>query len=383
MKKHHFIHRSPRAITLIELLVVVAILSLLSVFVLPAINGNRENTANRSAAQQVSSLISQARNEAIAVGRPGGITVLANELDITRCRVPPPYRGDVNNATLTFNQTTFGNRNVTGPMPVASLLGLTPFDPSDLYSANRVRVQVDDLISFNGERVRYRIVPFHNSSSPPFVSQNGFRISPVGSTLTTPWPPTGVPLAFAIERQPRIVGTPISLENESSIDMRWSGYGGLGSYTEFWDGTVGSGPPSLAVVFNETGVLNELVVDGDRTLPEGAVFLLVGRVDRRGGSYNAAAGPAANDDTIGTNWQYPTSYWIGIDPASGQVRIAECAPIELPGDGLDNDGDGVVDELIEIPNDGIDNDGDSVVDELQEVVSSQRWVRAALVTQGL
>ena len=369
MKKHHLLHRPSKAVTLIELLVVVAILSLLSVFVLPAINGNRENTANRNAAQQVSSLISQSRNDAIAVGRPGGITVLANELDIARCRVPPPYRGALATSRLRFS---FGPPTLTQN---------TAGDIANILTAG---VQGGDYITFDGYAGRYQIRPVPPATTPAITTTN-FQIVLAGAAATTPWPPastlvTPVPLAFAIERQPRIVGTPISLANESSIDMTWSGYGGPGGYTPF---VVGNPVPVVSVVFDKTGVLDELVVGGTRTLPAGAVFLLVGRVDRRGGGYNAAAGPAASDDTIGTNWQYPTSYWIGIDPASGQVRIAECAPIELPGDGLDNDGDGVVDELIEIPNDGIDNDGDSDIDELQEVVSSQRWVRAALVTQGL
>lgn len=326
MKKHHLTHRPPRAITLIELLVVVAILSLLSVFVLPAINGNRENTANRNAAQQVSSLISQSRNDAIAVGRAGGITVLANELDIARCRVPPPYRGDVATSKLCFNPAS-------SPNVYAGPVGGPAADNGSISGILNRNVKIKDYITFGGYNQRYQL-----SSA---VSAVGFDIdlSILGGTI--PHPPVDVSLAFAIERQPRIVGTPISLANESSIDMEWSGYGGLGGYTSFTAGD------QVAVVFNETGVLNELFVNGARTPPDGAVFLLVGRVDRRGGSYNAAAGPSASDDTIGANWQYPTSYWVGIDPASGQTRISECVP------------------------------------GCTTVVDSQDWVRAALVTQGL
>ena len=66
-----------------------------------------------------------------------------------------------------------------------------------------------------------------------------------------------------------------------------------------------------------------IIVDGERRMIDGAVFFLIGRVDRRNGdpgTFNAA------DDTTGTNWQYPTSYWVAIDPVSGQTRIAECVP---------------------------------------------------------
>ena len=102
--------------TLIELLVVVTILGLLTVVVIPALSGNRENNANRNATQQVSGLISQSRNDAISAGRWAGFTVLSagNGLDIARCRVPPPYRGDLIPSTLTFTQNAFGNRNIRG-----------------------------------------------------------------------------------------------------------------------------------------------------------------------------------------------------------------------------------------------------------------------------
>ena len=314
--------------TLIELLVVISILGLLTVIVIPALSGNRENNANRNASQQVSGLISQSRNDAISAGRWAGFTVLENEnglngLDIARCRVPPRYRGDLDASTLTFTQNPFGNRNVTGP--IAGLLSLTPDNISDVNSLNRAGVRVNDFISFNGEPLRYRIVPFHNIPNPsnPFVSQQGFRIAPVGSTLTTPWPPSGVPMAFSIERQPRVVGSTIALSTESSIDMRWSGYGGLGSYTEFWDGTADTLPPQVSVLFDERGTLRQLIISGTRTMVDGAVFFLIGRVDRRNGiqsEFNTA------DDTTGANWQYPTSYWVVIDPVSGQTRIAECVP---------------------------------------------------------
>ncbi|MGI9459458.1 MAG: pilus assembly FimT family protein [Pirellulales bacterium] len=331
MKKYNFIVTKPAGMTLIELLVVISILGLLTVIVIPALSGNRENNANRNAAQQVSGLISQSRNDAISAGRWAGFTVLENEnglngLDIARCRVPPPYRGDLDASTLTFTQNPFGNRNITGP--IAGLLSLTPDNIGNVNSPNRAGVQVDDFISFNGEPLRYRIVPFHSNSSPPYISQPsssqlGFRIAPVGSPLTTPWPPAGVPMAFSIERQPRVVGSTIALSTESSIDMRWSGYGGLGSYTEFWGGTTGTVPPQVSVLFDDRGTLRELIVDGERRMVDGAVFFLIGRVDRRGQSdttFNSA------DDTTGANWQYPTSYWVVIDPVSGQTRIAECVP---------------------------------------------------------
>ena len=102
MKKYNFIVTKPAGMTLIELLVVISILGLLTVVVLPALSGNRENNANRNASQQVSGLISQSRNDAISAGRWAGFTVETTELDIARCRVPPPYQGDTTSSMVQF-----------------------------------------------------------------------------------------------------------------------------------------------------------------------------------------------------------------------------------------------------------------------------------------
>ncbi len=352
--------------TLIELLVVISILGLLTVVVLPALSGNRENNANRNASQQVSGLISQSRNDAISAGRWAGFTVLAagNGLDIARCRVPPPYCGDMLSTTVTFDLTNNFSSSARSVQQGA---------PGDLLEILNVGVGSGDVITFRGQPQRYKI------ASNPTPAPAGFNIRHVSAGGATPWPPTGVNMTFSIERQPRVVGSTISLSNESSIDMFWSGFGGLGSYTQF------SAGDQVSVLFDDRGTLRDLVINGSRTPINGAVFFLIGRVDRRANLYNSAAGPSATDDTLGANWQYPTSYWVVIDPVSGQTRIAECALNELPSDGVDNDEDGVTDEVIEIPGNGSDDDGDGAIDEdnLPEVLISQRYARQGLISQGL
>ncbi len=349
--------------TLIELLVVITILGLLTVIVIPALSGNRENNANRNASQQVSGLISQSRNDGISVGRWAGFTVLStgNGLDIARCRVPPPYRGDLLTSTVQF---------FAGPPRVRGT------NAADLLAIQNANVLVGDFITFQGQPQRYVVdsAPTQDNSS-----RYSFNIASVGPPLTTPWPPTGVDMTFSIERQPRVVGSTISLSTESSIDMAWSGYDGGGSYNQFAAGD------QVSVLFDDRGTLREVVRNGNRIILTGAVFFLIGRADRRGQLYNRDGGPFSTDDTIGANWQYSTSYWIVIDPVSGQTRIAECALNELPGDSVDNDEDGTTDEPIEIPNNGLDDDSDGATDEdnLPEVIVSQRYVREVLISQGL
>ncbi len=321
MKKYNFIVTKSAGMTLIELLVVITILGLLTVIVIPALSGNRENNANRNASQQVSGLISQSRNDAISAGRWAGFTVLSagNGLDIARCRVPPPYRGDLFTSTVEFKNNQSPN--------------IVPVFAGDLLNITTANVQPGDFISFRGQPQRYEIA---DTFTP---SQNGFNIKDPGRT--TPWPPTDVDMTFSIERQPRVVGSTISLSTESSIDMAWSGYDDGGSYNQFAAGD------QVSVLFDDRGTLREVVRNGNRIILTGAVFFLIGRADRRGLSYDSAAGPSATDDTIGANWQYPTSYWIVIDPVSGQTRIAEC------------------------------------VSGVTSVKASQQYVREGLISQGL
>jgi prepilin-type N-terminal cleavage/methylation domain-containing protein len=54
----------------------------------------------------------------------------------------------------------------------------------------------------------------------------------------------------------------------------------------------------------------------------GDVYLLVGRADRAGQPFDANA-PAAKDDSIGANWQYPDSRWVKISRSGGTVLIAD------------------------------------------------------------
>jgi prepilin-type N-terminal cleavage/methylation domain-containing protein len=329
MKKYNFIVTKPAGMTLIELLVVISILGLLTVVVLPALSGNRENNANRNASQQVSGLISQSRNDAISAGRWAGFTVLAagNGLDIARCRVPPPYRGDMLSSTVTFDLANNFSSSVRSVQQVAA---------GDLLAILNVGVGAGDIITFRGQPLRYQI------ASTPTPGPAGFNIRYVSAGGATSWPPTGVNMTFSIERQPRVVGSTISLSNESSIDMAWSGWGRVGSYTQFAAGD------QVSVLFDDRGTLRELVINGTRTIIDGAVFFLIGRVDRRGQSdttFNSA------DDTTGANWQYSTSYWVVIDPVSGQTRIAECSLQPVTG--------------------------------LPDLEASQQYARNGLISQGL
>lgn len=306
MSRHTSTSGRRAGMTLVELLVVVAILGLLSVIVLPAISGNEENRLSRAAAEQVAGLINQARNDAMGSGRPAGVTIrptaagAAAAIDVFRCRVPPPYRGDVSPANVQFNLATTMVTNSGTTNCIASIV--------------TAGVKADDLVQFDDRGPVYAIGA--NPTAAGFTI--ALRAADAGqSAVNTPWPAENTPLTFSIDRQPRVVGSPVSLGQSRCIDLAWSGFTGSSGFEAFGAVT------AVAITFDVRGQVLQVVLNGLRKTVTGPIFLLVGRIDRVGG---VSTGWVASDDSTGANWQYPTSYWIAIDPASGQVRTAECVP---------------------------------------------------------
>jgi prepilin-type N-terminal cleavage/methylation domain-containing protein len=307
--------RRRTGMTLIELLVVVAILSLLSVIVIPAISGNQENRSTRLAVDQIRSMFSHARNEAMAEDRWAGVTLRpvaassAGAIDLFRCASPPAYRGDTVPAKLVF---TLATKMMSVP---ASSTGCI----NSIFSSG---VSQYDLVTFDDRGPTYEIASVPSASGFQIAMRNAAAVDNAGQTAeNTPWPPENVPMTFSIDRKPVISGSPLSLGQSRCVDLAWSGYGLASTFSTFPTGA------TVSVVLDGQGQVRKVFVNGARFSVNGPVFLLVGRADRAGAGYNAAGGPGAADDSVGANWQYPSSYWISIDPGTGQVRTAECAPV--------------------------------------------------------
>jgi hypothetical protein len=214
-----------------------------------------------------------------------------------------------------------------------------------------VTVANHDLIRFDGRGPWYELnqrnSPPPTTPPPPHweVRLRG-RVSPddaiedAGQTFrNTPWPAAGMNHTFEILRSPDASGTPTPIPNGRVIDLYWSGFGPDGvtetfetGDTRFFASLSPTQYTNVAVLFDSTGRVRKLVapaVSGSEAIPvrktcTGPVLLLVGRADRAGQAYDAAAGAA--DDSMGANWQYADSYWIGIDPMTGVVRTAACTP---------------------------------------------------------
>lgn len=353
-----------RGLSLIELLVVVAIFGIIAVAVLPNIAATTESRRSREAARMLTSFIAKA--QARALGRrewsgfmlvaTGSTSFSAGELFLAD--VPAVYRGDTVPALLSISGTTSGSiRIATGTNSQLTLSG-----------SLGAGVRQNDLIRFDGRNPWYEVAA--NATTGTSVT---FRIRGIltGAAKTTsnaegagqkehntPWPAAGLPVPFEILRQPVSSGSPFSLPDGRVIDLYWSGYGPpqVGSYMPLQTGTTGfaTAGAASAVLYDGTGRLRQIQVSLGSTLNRltvtGPVFLLLGRADRAGRAYNASGG--GSDDSLGANWQYPDSYWIGIDPFTGVAKSAECKP----------NADGATD--------------------IERLIDSQRWIRSMLLTGG-
>jgi prepilin-type N-terminal cleavage/methylation domain-containing protein len=329
-----------RGVTLIELLVVVAIMLLLIIGVAPNLATTAEARRGREAARMVSSFVAKAQSRAVGRREWSGFMLAATNtssslaaIDLFLADVPPVYRGDTVPAVLMITGSTATTRTVSGTTGQLTLSGT---------SAGEAGVRRNDLIRFNGTGPFYEI---------DLVDPVSIRFEPRGFDAgadedsgfqlhNTPWPPAGVPLSFEVLRQPVTAGSPLSLGESRAVDLRWSGVGpptlkvganefGAAAYRPFAitdTATTASAGASTAVLFDGTGRLRQAICRSGtnvrRMTVTGPLYLLVGRADRVGQAFVASP----NDDSAGANWQYPDSYWLAIDPATGVVKTAECVP---------------------------------------------------------
>jgi prepilin-type N-terminal cleavage/methylation domain-containing protein len=329
-----------RGMTLIELLVVVAIMLTLIIAVAPNLATTAEARRSREAARMVSSFVAKAQSRAVGRREWSGFMLAAINasslaaVDLFLVDVPPVYRGDTVPAVLTITGSTATTRTVSGTTGQLAFSGT---------SAGEAGVRPNDLIRFNGSGPYYQIDAGNNAVTGTSIR---FELRGFGSGAdedagfqlhNTPWPPAGVPLAFEVLRQPVPAGSPLSLGESRAVDLRWSGVGpptlAVGSLT-FSDSyrpfaitatdAVATSGASTSVLFDGTGRLRQAICQSGTTTRRiavtGPVYLLIGRADRVAQDFV----PNPADDSAGANWQYPDSFWVAIDPATGVVKTAEC-----------------------------------------------------------
>ena len=315
--------RAAAGMTLVELLVVVAIIGLLAVTVLPNLAGADGQREVRNAAGAVSSQLSRGPALAIEQRRSAGVWLQPLDADPAACIdlfsavVPTPYRGDTFAAAFEVTPDSSGNGAVLTPSPgpadIALLATLGDFSASG------------NLIQFNDSGPLFEI---RAGGASPYVAL--LRNLSGQSASNTIWPAPGPAThPFAIFRLPIRMGQPLVLSGGAAIDLAWSGMGTSrfsnatlqGDDLNLWSRDANFVPGcKVVILFDSAGTASELcfiaISSGQtRRLPiTGPVYLLVGRLDRCG------------LPSPGANWQSSDSFWIGIDPQSGIVKVTEVVP---------------------------------------------------------
>jgi prepilin-type N-terminal cleavage/methylation domain-containing protein len=302
--------------TLVELLVVVSILGLLAVAVLPNIANTADSRRSREATRTVASYIAKAQSRAIGKAELAGFCMVPPNgqrlfaIDLFLADVPTVFRGDdlptpttgagyVFTAANTITTGTMNGNQVTGTVGGVTVHG-----------------QRGDLVRFDGRGPWFQFETPTSFSLRSALSDDAVVNQ---SAVTTPWPAANVPHTYELLRQPIRSGSPLTLADGRCIDLFWSGHGSTGSFSGF------SNASTVCVLFDGGGRLRQIVTNSGRIQVTGPVFLLIGRSDRAGKAYDPDVATSA-DDSLGANWQYPDSYWIGIDPITGVAKTAECAP---------------------------------------------------------
>lgn len=336
--------------TLLELLVVVAILGLLSVVVLPVLDGGPVR-ATRTAASAVRGLVARAQSQSIGRENACGLWIepLSAEaaIDLAIARQPAPYRGDTSDAAVSLSGPAASDTMLLRFSAAAAVTTLTaPLDPP--YATT------GDFIEFEGSPDRFRLV----CPNPPTVDGCRVALRPEAgqTTSNTLWPTPTIEgsgtswHAFSIIRRPRPLAGGLSLGSGLAIDLAWSGVGTqrFGRTTLEGDGsstadTADDLPPlgtyaagqAVAIMFDRAGMVGEIgffntttsraagsgIPAEVRTPPWAPVFLLIGRIDRCGQGYQ----PTLSDDASGANWQHAESFWVLIDPKTGLARSTQVA----------------------------------------------------------
>jgi hypothetical protein len=318
--------------TLIELMIVVAILGLLAIAVLPNVSNSVESRRAREAVRLVSGFCSRAQAAAIGQQRWAGLLLVPSNSAVTTLRmaaVPEPYEGALLNARLAIQRIPSGVLTGTAlPMSSCPVINATPspapLELDDMITAADVKAKAGDLIQFGKDQRFYEVVS-GGLTGITFRMRNEAGGEIAGFTANnTPWPAeTPVTHNFSIFRQPRPFGLPFEIPDNRIIDLSWSGYGpnginALAGYTRFNPGNL-----PVAVLFDATGRLRQIIRGSVRVPVSAPVYLLVGAADRVG---NAPANLDPNELSLGANWQYSDSWWIVIEPFTGAVRVAQCKP---------------------------------------------------------
>lgn len=289
-------------VTLIEMLVVVAIMMFMLGIAAPMFRTDQAGSVARDTARALNAYIQEARSKAMATGRPCGVALIPFENYPSACVVaqqvesPPLYTGETYNSTVTVS----GN-------------GATPTLKFTNASANWT--VAGNMIRLGGRGVWYEM-----TSATACKLQQGDNTSP--DTTFRPWTTSGTwTTTYEIQAAPvskaknylQSIGMaePLKVIRGSAIDLFYSGVGASG---QMENGAIFP----IIIMFGPTGEVGlsyRVIKNQTTSVPTDKIYILVGQWDRSLTTFTPEDGKR--------NFQTLDSYWIVIDPSTGNSKIEQ------------------------------------------------------------
>ena len=266
--------RGRSGVTLVEMLVVISILLLLYAVAAPQLRPPTEQTALREGARLTQVAFARARYRAISTGNPVGLIIQPSDVDNAACvalryaQIPALFSGTLTSSTVSVD----GSSNVTFS------------EPSDVD-----HIDVGDTIKFNFKGKKYRVVTKAASGGSWTFKDEGNTVVPVVSdakfqVFKAPFPSTQT--------------MPIQLPEKICVDI---GASGIGTYSF----TAGQ---TIVVLFNTSGLVEQVYVEGEPITPTSPIYLLVG----------SSASTSIGQADVG-------EFWIACGHQTGTIFTADVA----------------------------------------------------------
>jgi type II secretory pathway pseudopilin PulG len=322
--------------TLVELLIVITILVILLAATLPRIKPAMDKTRVRESARLVASYLSSARTAAMSTGRDTGVlierlasysassgsTATAIEpgcaMTMSQVQNTPPYCGDSLSSTCTASWTQGPSNSPQGTVNV-----MIDFGPGGLS----VNVYAGDMIQFNCQGYWYQFNGPTTSGqqySVPKGTRTGVASYAAMHGEKLPFYQNGPSIVASY----KIVSLPtktdvasLQLPSPACIDLTCSGQ-------DSPDPTVWTVNPNdtnpIVIMFSPNGSISSLAYTGAaggtslaQVVPTTPIYLLVGQRQNI----------STTSTPLQVNYSDFNNLWVGINPRSGSISVAEQAAI--------------------------------------------------------
>jgi len=314
--------QTQKGMTLVELLVVVAIIGLLLAVSVPLLRPALASRKTSNAAQVLAGTFQQARMKSIQEGRSYGLmlvpydTAPAVAVQLRMQKSAPVSVNPEHIRVVVRNGTIIPCRFNAGNAEWDVLIGAHP----DRVAVEKLLVP-GAMIQFN--RIgRWFTIGTGFTLAEPYDNLN-LPIDPIPNA-----PTSKDALEYCITSGPTSTWTPqMVMPRGTIVDLAFSGGEAIDFEGNPKDDGVGIPPnfnpnDEVIVMFSPAGHVDLLYVNGRPKRVNEMLYFCVGDWGRQ---VDAMGNSLAEDKK--SNLEVPATYWVTIHPKTGEVRIAENAPI--------------------------------------------------------